>query len=110
MGKNGVWDVLNATVGMRMAPANTSLPWTLLTRSGLAITVQPTGKIGIGLGNSTAAAADAAEEVLVEQLGGRWVSKEQFLQEGGRSTVSYGTMGEHATNLRKGARGPPLFR
>ena len=44
-GVQGLWDKLNMAVGVRGVPANTAIPWIILTRTQVCIAVWPTGKI-----------------------------------------------------------------
>ena len=77
-GAQGLWDKLNMAVGVRGVPANTAIPWIILTRTQVCIAVWPTGKIQVSPGKSLVVATSSScqtrssrMECLVRQRGNK---------------------------------------
>jgi hypothetical protein len=79
-GVQGLWDKLNMAVGVRGVPANTAIPWIILTKTQVCIAVWPTGKIQVSPGKSAVAAIEAVEATLVNHFNAKWVPVDAFKQ------------------------------
>eukprot|EP00435_Cladocopium_sp_Y103_P048873 s2763_g14.t1 len=99
-GVQGLWDKLNMAVGVRGVPANTAIPWIILTRTQVCIAVWPTGKIQVSPGKSSVTAIEAVEATLVNHFNAKWVPVDAFKQLSA-SVVTYGVLSETARQQTK---------
>ena len=99
-GVQGLWDKLNMAVGVRGVPANTAIPWIILTRTQVCIAVWPTGKIQVSPGKSSVAAIEAVEATLVNHFNAKSVPVDAFKQLPD-PVVTYGVLSETARQQTK---------
>ena len=99
-GVQGLWDKLNMAVGVRGVPANTAIPWIILTRTQVCLAVWPTGKIQVSPGKSSVAAIEAVEATLVNHFNAKWVPVDAFKQLPD-PVVTYGVLSETARQQTK---------
>ena len=99
-GVQGLWDKLNMAVGVRGVPANTAIPWIILTKTQVCIAVWPTGKIQVSPCKSSVAAIEAVEATLVNHFNAKWVPVGAFKQLPD-PVVTYGVLSETARQQTK---------
>ena len=80
MGRGGIWDLLNVTVGCKNAPFDNARPWVILTRPRVTVKIYASGKVVLQIAHAATSGADQVEAVLTQQAGAAWFDKEVFIQ------------------------------
>ena len=93
-GAHRIYDVLQDQIGVRVAPDNITIPWTLVLRTGVTIAVWADGRVKASTLTTAVGELETAEHALSFHLGARWVIEEQYLREskGLHGQASFGQM------------------
>ena len=112
MERDGVMDVLDNMVGLKVFPSWNVKPWVAITRTGLAITVSEQGKVSFQLGAASADSANVVEQAFLKRLAATWVSlqdAEAIFQLPGRR-IQFGMQGLRMMEKASGLTEVPPFR
>ena len=71
-GSAGLWDVLDRTIGTKDVTGANTMPWIILTRTRVGISVWPNGKVGLQISLASVQAADQVESILMKDFGAQW--------------------------------------
>ena len=102
----GVWDLLDDHIGARNVPPYHSLPWPVVLRTGITISINADGRVRSAVGRAPVQAVEDAERVLQQHAGAAWIDEETFVQGQRAMEVVYGELGPRAIAMQR----QPVFR
>ena len=103
----GVWDLLDDHIGARSAPPYHSMPWPIVLRTGVVVSVHSDGRVRCVVGKATVDAVEEVEALLQRRLGAQWTEEDGYLSARPAMEIVYGTPGSRALGLQQR---PPVFR
>ena len=107
-GTAGIWDVLDREVGTKAVTTNTAIPWVILTRTRVGVSINTDGRIQLQIGTCTVEAATTVENLLTSKCGARWIAASS-LKDHSAKRVTFGSPSPAAT-VRKSALAQSVFR
>ncbi|CAK0856089.1 unnamed protein product, partial [Prorocentrum cordatum] len=99
----GVWDLLGDHIGARSAPPFRSMPWPIVLRAGVVVSVHSDGRVLCVAGKATVDAVEEVEALLQRRLGAQWTEEDGYLSAGPAMEIVCGTPGSRALGLQQRA-------